>query len=59
MYVASGGIAKKPKNTKCKGSKSIDCKDNRSSNVGREPVFYADKLSSGKGLGAMPAGKGL
>ncbi len=49
MYVASK-VAKKPK-TKCKKSKSIDCKDNRSGNVGREPSYRADgKL---KGLGNL------
>ena len=40
MYVVSK-VAKKPK-TKCRKSKSIDCKDNRGPNVGREPSYRAD-----------------
>ncbi len=57
MYAIGNNIVRKPKSkklNKCKKSKSMDCKDNRSGNVGREPLYRADgKLG---GLGTVPTG---
>ena len=53
-YAVGSNIARKPK-AKCKSSKSINCKDNRSANVGNEPSYAADGKLKGsiKGLGSL------